>query len=119
MAVLRTGLRAEHDRIRPLLDDDGEARQAPEGARGRKESGGREGTRHLDREFTTRPFICGAQYTIADLSLYAYASRAAEADIPLQPYGHFRDWVARVEDQPGFVKQVHPYSIDPYSGNEL
>ena len=73
----------------------------------------------LDRELATQPFICCAQYTIADLSVYAYASRAEEAEIPLKPYGHFRDWVARVEAQPGFVKEVHPYSIDPHSANEL
>jgi glutathione S-transferase len=73
----------------------------------------------LDRELATRPFICGAQYTIADLSLYAYASRAEDAEIMLQPYACFRDWVARVEEQAGFVKEIHPYSIDPHSGNEL
>jgi glutathione S-transferase len=94
------------------------ARRPKELVEGRRATGAK-ALAILDRELTTRPFICGAQYTIADLSHYAYASRAAEADIPLQPYGHFRDWVARVEDQPGFVKQVHPYSIDPHSGNEL
>jgi glutathione S-transferase len=73
----------------------------------------------LDRELATRPFICGAQYTIADLSLYAYASRAEEAGIPLQPYGRFREWISRVEEQPRFVKEIHPYSIDPHSANEL
>jgi glutathione S-transferase len=73
----------------------------------------------LDRELAMRPFICGAQYTIADLSLYAYASRAEEADLPLQPHGRVRDWIARVEKQPRFVNEVHPYSIDPHSGNEL
>ena len=73
----------------------------------------------LDHELATQPFICGAQYTIADLSLYAYASRAEEAGIPLKAYGNFQHWVARVEAQPGFVKEVHPYSIDPRSANEL
>jgi glutathione S-transferase len=94
------------------------ARRPKELVEGRRATGAK-ALAILDRELTTRPFICGAQYTIADLSLYAYASRAAETNIPLQPYGYFRDWVARVEDQAGFVKQVHPYSIDPYSGNEL
>ena len=73
----------------------------------------------LDHELATQPFICGAQYTIADLSLYAYASRAEEAGIPLKAYGNFQHWVARVEAQPGFVKEVHPYSIEPRSANEL
>jgi glutathione S-transferase len=73
----------------------------------------------LDRELATRHFICGAHYTIADLSMYAYATRAEEADISLAPYDHFRAGAARGEDQPGFVKRVYPYSIDPHSGNEL
>jgi glutathione S-transferase len=30
---------------------------------------------------SARPFICGEQYTIADMSLYAYASRAHEAGL--------------------------------------
>jgi glutathione S-transferase len=37
----------------------------------------------------------------------------------LQPYAHCRAWIARVEAQPGFLAQVHPYSIDPHSANEL
>lgn len=73
----------------------------------------------LDASLTDRPFICGDAYTIADMSLFAYASRAEEADIALAGYAAFRAWVERVESQPGFVGHVHPYAIDPHSSTEL
>ena len=73
----------------------------------------------LDAELATRDFIAGDHYTIADMSLFAYASRAEEAGLPLQPYPHVRAWVARVEAQPGFLATMYPYSIDPHSVHEL
>lgn len=73
----------------------------------------------LDAELATRPFIAGDDYTIADMSIFAYASRAAEAGLSLRPHPHFRAWLERVESQPGFLAQVYPYSIDPHSLREL
>jgi glutathione S-transferase len=75
--------------------------------------------RILDEQLATRPFLAGERYTIADMSVFAYASRAEEAGLSLAAYPHVRDWIARVEAQPGFLPQMHPYSIDPHSGNEL
>lgn len=73
----------------------------------------------LERELALRPFIAGTQYTIADISIFAYASRAEEAGLSLQPYPQLRAWFARVEGQPRFLPEMHPYSIDPHSVNEL
>jgi glutathione S-transferase len=73
----------------------------------------------LDRELAQRPFIAGPDYTIADISIFAYASRAEEADLSLEPYPNLRAWIARVESQPRFLAEMHPYSIDPHSSNEL
>ena len=73
----------------------------------------------LDSELATRSFIAGDDYSIADIALFAYASRAEEAGLSLQAYPNFRTWVARVEAQPGFLAQMHPYAIDPHSSNEL
>jgi glutathione S-transferase len=73
----------------------------------------------LEAELAGRRFICGDDYTIADMALYAYASRAEEADISLATYTAFRAWVTRVESQPGFVRQVFSYSIDAHSVGEL
>jgi glutathione S-transferase len=73
----------------------------------------------LERELSTRAFIAGDTYTIADMAVFAYGSRAEEAGLSLQAYPHVRAWVARVEAQPGFFATMHPYSIDPHSANEL
>jgi glutathione S-transferase len=73
----------------------------------------------LEGELSTRPFIAGDRYTIADIAIFAYASRAGEAGLSLDAYSRFRDWIARVEAQPGFLAQMHPYAIDPHSANEL
>jgi glutathione S-transferase len=73
----------------------------------------------LDRELANRPFIAGNQYTIADISVFAYSSRAEEAGLSIAAYPNFRSWIARVEAQPGFLGTVYPYSIDPHSGSEL
>lgn len=73
----------------------------------------------LDNELATRPFIAGDTYTIADMSIFAYASRAAEAGLSLGAYPHFNAWMDRVRSQPGFLAEMHPYSIDPHSIREL
>jgi len=73
----------------------------------------------LERELATRSFLANDRYSIADMSVFAYASRAEEAGIPLDPYSHFRAWIARVEAQPGFLATMHPYSEDPRSAGEL
>lgn len=57
----------------------------------------------LEGELTRRPFIVGASATIADLALYAYTARAPEGEISLEPFPKLRDWLARIEQLPGFV----------------
>jgi glutathione S-transferase len=73
----------------------------------------------LDRELSTRSFLANDRYSIADMSVFAYASRAEEAGISLEPYPHFREWITRVQAQPGFLATMHPYGEDPHSAGEL
>lgn len=73
----------------------------------------------LDRELASRPFIAGDAYTIADLSLFAYTSRARDAKLPLDDFANVVTWIARVEAEPGFLATMYPYSIDPHSSGEL
>ena len=51
--------------------------------------------------------------------MFAYVSRAGEADLSLDDYPGVRAWIARARAQPGFLDEVHPYSIDPHSAGEL
>lgn len=73
----------------------------------------------LERELATRPFLTGDTYTIADIAVFAYGSRAEEAGLSLEAHPHVRAWIARVEAQPGFLAEMHPYDEDPHSSNEL
>jgi glutathione S-transferase len=73
----------------------------------------------LDRWLAEREFLTDAGYTIADMSVFAYVSRSDEAGLPLADYPHVAAWAARVRAQPGFLAEVHPYSIDPASTAEL
>lgn len=83
-----------------------------------KRNAGRNALEILERELTSRDFIAGERYGIADIALFAYASQAGEAGYALEPYPRLRAWIARVEAQPGFLAEMHPYSIDPHSGRE-
>ncbi len=73
----------------------------------------------LDRELASRPFIVGDTYTIADISLFAYTSRADEAKLPLGDFANVLAWIARIKAQPAFLTKTYPYSIDPHSAGEL
>jgi len=69
----------------------------------------------LDAELATRPFVAGESYGIADIALFAYASRADEAGFDLAPYPRFRAWIERVRAQPGHLAEAFPYSVDPHA----
>jgi glutathione S-transferase len=73
----------------------------------------------LDRELAKRPFLTDHGYSVADIAVFAYASRADEAGFSLEPFPHVRAWIGRVESQPGFLATIHPYSDDPFSAKEL
>jgi len=84
-----------------------------------RRAGSLKALRVLDRELASRPFIAGDAYTIADISLFAYTSRAIEAKLPLGDFANIAAWIGRVEAEPGFLATMYPYSIDPHSSGEL
>jgi glutathione S-transferase len=73
----------------------------------------------LERQLSTKPFLAGERYSIADIALFAYAGLAEEAGFDLAPYPAFRAWIGRVRAQPGFLAEMFPYSIDPHATKEL
>ena len=60
----------------------------------------------LEQQLAMQPFLCGADYTIADTALYAYTHVAGEGDFDLTPYPHLRAWLQRVRAQPGHVSMI-------------
>jgi glutathione S-transferase len=75
--------------------------------------------RILEGWFEERSFLTDAGYTIADMSVFAYISRAGEAGIDLTTFPATNAWLERVRSQPNFLGTVHAYAIDPQSSQEL
>jgi len=73
----------------------------------------------LERWLQGRAFLTDSGYTIADMSVFAYTSRAAEAGIDMGRFHAVQAWMARVKSQSGFLETVYPYSVDADSSNEL
>jgi glutathione S-transferase len=69
--------------------------------------GGQGGLDALSRRLSDSPFAAGDGYTIADMALYAYVHVAPEAGFELS--AAIREWIARVEAQPGFVEDLAPF----------
>lgn len=75
--------------------------------------------RILDEQLADRDFIAGPTYSIADISVFAYAHLAGDAEIPTAQLGNFQRWVGRIRTQDGFLAEMFPYSIDPHASAEL
>ncbi len=54
---------------------------------------------HLDG----RDWLAADTPTIADVAGYSYIAHAPEGGVDLAPYLNIRNWLARIEAQPGFV----------------
>jgi glutathione S-transferase len=63
----------------------------------------------LEQHLDSHAFLAAGRYTIADIAVYAYAHTAEEAGIDTSGYARFHEWLARVEEQPGFIDDLAPY----------
>jgi glutathione S-transferase len=57
----------------------------------------------LDGYLADRHYLVGDTPTIADIAMYSYTAHAPEGGVSLDPYGHVRAWLARIEALQGFV----------------
>jgi glutathione S-transferase len=57
----------------------------------------------MERHLDGRTFLVADEYSLADISLYAYTHVAHEGDFDLDPYPAIRTWLERVAAQPGHV----------------
>jgi glutathione S-transferase len=69
----------------------------------------------LDEGLRDRDFLVG-DYSVADVSLYAYAHVAGEAGIDMGAYPAVARWLRRVETTPGFVDDLEPYPANAGAG---
>jgi glutathione S-transferase len=56
-----------------------------------------------------RPFICGEDYTVADIALHAYVHCAHEAGVDARELGPIGAWLDRVEATPRFENDLAPF----------
>jgi glutathione S-transferase len=60
----------------------------------------------MEQQLSGQPFLCGSDYTIADIALYAYTHVADEGDFDLSPFPDIAAWLQRVRAQPGHVAMI-------------
>lgn len=97
----------------------GKAARRPAELLAGKHAAGLKAVRILDRELSSRDYVAGDAFTIADISVYAYAHLAADAGIATEEFAAFAAWCDRIRAQPGFLAVEYPYSVDPHSAQEL
>ncbi|MEP1422357.1 MAG: glutathione S-transferase family protein [Erythrobacter sp.] len=57
----------------------------------------------MDGELADRPFLCGENATLADITLFAYSHVAHEAGFELNALTNLSAWIARMKAMPGFT----------------
>ncbi|HEY7378681.1 MAG TPA: glutathione S-transferase family protein [Steroidobacteraceae bacterium] len=62
----------------------------------------------LEKGLAGRDFLVGGQYSLADISLYAYTHVAEEGDFSLARFPAIRAWIARVAAQPRYEPITAP-----------
>ena len=68
-----------------------------------KKAGGVKALGVMETQLERTPFLAGGQYTIADISLYAYTHVAHEGGFALDEFPHIQAWIARMEAHPGHI----------------
>ena len=56
----------------------------------------------LDAHLARQPYLAGKELTLADFSVAAPLFYSKEAELPLAPYSHIRDWFGRVSARPAW-----------------
>ena len=68
-----------------------------------KRPGGYKALKVMHIHLADNDFFANNRYSIADIALYAYTHKAHEGGFDLGKYSNVRAWLARVEQQPGFI----------------
>ena len=71
-----------------------------------KMEGGNRALAVMDAVLSRTPFIAGDRFTIADIALFAYTHAAGDGGFQLERYPAVREWLTRVERQPGVSRMA-------------
>jgi glutathione S-transferase len=72
-----------------------------------KRPGGYKALKVMESQLAEHDYFANDRYSIADIALYAYTHKAHEGGFDLDKYSNVREWLARVEQQPGFVPMLN------------
>jgi len=73
-----------------------------------KQAGGQAALEVLENHLAAHDFLVGDQFTIADITLYAYTHVADEGGFDLSEYPAVQRWLVRVSDQPAHTTMNDP-----------
>lgn len=68
-----------------------------------KQACGHRALRVMEHTLAQQDYLANNQYSIADISLYAYTHVAADGGFDLTPYPALRAWLARLSAHPGHI----------------
>ena len=68
-----------------------------------KQAGAIKALQVMEQQLQRTPYLIGSEYTVADISLYAYTHVAQEGGFDLLAFPAVTRWIARVKAQPGHV----------------
>ena len=68
-----------------------------------KQEGGHQALAIMEQQLQNSPFLIGAQFSLADISLYAYTHVAEEGGFDLAGYPAIGNWLQRVQKQEGYL----------------
>lgn len=68
-----------------------------------KQAGGHKALAVMEQQLAKSKYLVDDNYTIADISLYAYTHVAHEGGFGLSKYAAIRDWMTRIESDPKHV----------------
>ena len=68
-----------------------------------KQAAGQAALELMNTELSSRPYLCGEDMTLADVSLFAYTHLADEAGFDLGAFAHLSAWIARIQGASAFV----------------
>jgi glutathione S-transferase len=57
----------------------------------------------MEQHLAARRFFVGEVYSVADIALFAYTHAAADGGFDLQRFPAVSAWIARVQEQPGYL----------------
>jgi len=68
-----------------------------------KEAGGRKALQVMEKRLSQYDYLVGDNYSVADISLYAYTHVADEGGFDLADYPGIRRWINRIAQQPNHI----------------